>query len=574
MEPDGFIPLTPTQPTASPDGFIPLTPTPRRNAGNVTIPQDPDSFLTGMWKYTGGAVPGMLHLAGEANKLLHPGSAALTGQLPDPTEALSGNIEMGRRAAEQYQAGNPMGAVAYGAAAATPWGPMVADIGETYREGKPWEATGKIAGAGVTAAVPWLAGKGKAKFGEMFEADPHDLITRAIKPTSTNVKWDQSAEMFMPRMKQAEAAMGKPIRTIEDYLQAVDVAKKQNRNAWKIYMGKNAGVYVDGTPIADAMVDSITPKLRLENPRRAAQIEQMSDRYRRTFSVDEMEDLLHNVNGELSAYYAKYPPQQWKALMADPAAAYREAQAVAMRDTLYKALDDPNLGTGPRQLQREYGALLDAELGGYRRLNVANRQQPESLAQQLGYARAAGHFLRGLAGGHMGAGDMVMAGGEALAAHQLKEMQTTNSLIARAFKNYKGTPAPLPMPEVFSPYRPGLPEPSHKMPPAPDASYVQGRPAYPFGVPGGPKALPPGTAPFTQGTVVPDILGRPGRTSDYMIGGPDQPSIPTTGEIRPTSGPETSSVQGSRAAYYDIVDPKTGKPRRIFLSSPTPPPGQ
>ena len=78
--------------------------------------------------------------------------------------------------------------------------------------------------------------------------------------------------------------------------------------------------------------------------------------------------------------------------MSDPELARLDAQGKALRRAIDGALDRAVEGTGAaaKELRRRYGALLDVESESYRRANVAKRQQPESLSEQLSGARAAG----------------------------------------------------------------------------------------------------------------------------------------------------------------------------------------
>jgi hypothetical protein len=121
-------------------------------------------------------------------------------------------------------------------------------------------------------------------------------------------------------------------------------------------------------------------------------------------------------------------------------------------------------------------------------------------------------------------------------------------LIQRAFAAVEGKPTnAIPVPKGLYPtgdttrlLGPG----ARQMGPiTPDASSVQAQDLAPHQqVPRMRKALPPGGAPFTQGTSVPDVLGKPGQGIPYNAGllEPPIPGQPPL-NVQPR-GP--SSVQG------------------------------
>ena len=94
--------------------------------------------------------------------------------------------------------------------------------------------------------------------------------------------------------------------------------------------------------------------------------------------------------------------------------------------------------------------MIEVEGEAYRRLNVAARQQPESLSEQIGAVRAAGEMARGIwkltHGDMMGAADIAAARAGRAAATSIKESQTTDALIKRAFAGFSGSPVPVEMP--------------------------------------------------------------------------------------------------------------------------------
>ncbi|HYE84732.1 MAG TPA: hypothetical protein VEA16_00150, partial [Vicinamibacterales bacterium] len=197
---------------------------------------------------------------------------------------------------------------------------------------------------------------------------------------------------------------------------------------------------------------SIPKTLRLENPDAAEQLTKMAAAYRRSFSIDDAEQFLKEANADLESLYAKFPGSQRKALLADPEWARLDAKAKALRTSIDAALERATAGAGAqaKELRRRYGALLDIEDAAERRAMVAKRQQPESLAEQIASAgamadRAAGLYRMGR-GAVTGSASDVIGGGADIVRGQvrretakfLKQQQTTDALIRRAFEGYRG----------------------------------------------------------------------------------------------------------------------------------------
>ena len=243
--------------------------------------------------------------------------------------------------------------------------------------------------------------------------------------------------------------MAHPIETLDDVLTVTRTAK-HGLTAHLTTLRAGAPPTVRLDPVAASMLRSIPAKTRLEQPAVAKRLHKLADLYRRPFTLEEAETLLHETNAQLDAFYNLYPTVRRQALRSNPRIAVLDAQARALRQTVYGALDQPGQGAAARELNRRYGALLEVEETALRRRNVAMRQQPESLSEQIGTVRAAADLARGtwrIAHGDLtGTADVAAAHAGRATAKALKEGQTSNALIRRAFQQVRQAPTPIPMP--------------------------------------------------------------------------------------------------------------------------------
>lgn len=394
---------------------------------------------------------------------------------------------------------------------------------------------------------------------------PRTMLIQALKPRNSRVHFPSALDRAIPEIKAAESVLGKPIETIDELLTATKAAKRGIQGQLNQVRGTAQGLEIDGSAVADAMARSVPKKLVLENPDAAKRLVDAADVYRRPFSLDEMETLLIETNAELDSFYSMFPQAKGKALASNPATAALDAQAKAFRTAIDTGLDRMADGGGAaaKELRRRYGSLLEVEGEAVRRANVAARQQPESLSEQIGAVRAAGEIARGswkaLHGDITGLADIAAGTAGRSTAKAIKDQQTTDALIRRAFAGYKGkaTPVVMPTPRLV---RGLLPRGPLVTPEAPDPSFVRSVPAMP--AQSTRLALPAGR---------PSIVTPQGADPSFVRGVPaDVARRDVRGALPPASRPmpavQSSGGGGVRAKSIVVRDPRTGRMRRIYLS--------
>jgi hypothetical protein len=204
---------------------------------------------------------------------------------------------------------------------------------------------------------------------------------------------------------------------------------------------------------------------------------------------------------------------------------------------------------------------------------VAKRQQPESLNEQMGSVHAAGQFAKGAfriaRGDLMGAADIASGAAMRDTSRFLKEQQTTDALIKRAFAAYRGGPPEAVVMPVRRPVRGLIEKGSTPMGSGPDTSYVRGVPATP--AVSHRKALPParevreaGPAPDTS-----YVRSEPAQYGEkWTPPEPESritPSEPTPearqGVANLVKRKEAEVVASAESQAFDISEITVGKPR-------------
>jgi len=309
-------------------------------------------------------------------------------------------------------------------------------------------AGGKVAKSKPTVKIGQLA---ERVIPSVVPKDANVAMTKAVKPLSRNLEFTRALDRALPEVKAAEADLGRSIAGVDDMIEAVKLAKQRVWEQREQFTGPARAMnsQVDLTPVADAMIKAIPEKLKLEDPAAAARLIETANKYRGKFSIQDAEAFLKTTNAEMDSYYAKYPTARRQAAIANPDTAALDAQAKALRTQIYRTLDAPGQGSGPRELSQRYGSLLNLEEELYRRRNVAARQQPDSLSEQVGKWTAAGHIVKGLI--TKSPSDVAMGMMESRAATWLKEQQTADNIIRSTMANYTRKPIPVAPPVPVRP---------------------------------------------------------------------------------------------------------------------------
>lgn len=296
--------------------------------------------------------------------------------------------------------------------------------------------TAALAGRGLHAAHnaasdAWISAKNT----------PKSAIGKAIKPPRSNIGFFEKLDRSLPEIKAVEPELGKPIENIDDLLDAAKIAKKNVRAQFDVIAGPERLSQIDGADIANATGNQD---------------------YFRTFSIEELENRLKDVNAQLDTYYDKFPAARRAARMGNTETSGLVAEGNAIRKTLYNALDPAGEGGAPAELQRRYGAIMDLEQETLKRKNVAARANPDSMTEQLGAVGAgmkAGKGALRMLGGDIKGGlqDMGSAATGYGTSRAIKAANTTDALIKNAFRRYGKTPAPIdftkqPIQSIMDPY--------------------------------------------------------------------------------------------------------------------------
>lgn len=336
-------------------------------------------------------------------------------------------------------AGNLAGALVHGVAGAIPIiGPAAAEAGNSINKDLESGDTGEIPhdvgkAVGFVGGLAAMTPEGEAAIGKVAGAagklpgdmlksvakkagefvtgvpsEPIDAAVRAIKPKATNTQFKGNMPDVLSHLKDSLPDLGRPIsedpgQVFQDVLDLTKITKKKLWDQRSALVDPLMKSTVDASPVADAIVGSIPTKTWIKDPDLAQGMSEEAAVYRQHHTLSDLEDMLHTTNAELDAYYDKYPTSKRNASAKNPDTAALFAEGQSLRKLIYGTVDDVQGMSGPAaEASRRYGKLLNFEEELYRRKNVFDRQQPNSLQQQatkLGMAKELGIGAAKMAGG-------------------------------------------------------------------------------------------------------------------------------------------------------------------------------
>lgn len=300
-------------------------------------------------------------------------------------------------------------------------------------------ASGAVLG-GAAAGIPALAvesyrfAKGVKNF---VNPDVEAAFMKALKPGTNNTSFKADVNLATPILADTEKTLGKSVKNLNDLLDVVKTAKQRVWATVQQHLGNNSDLTIDGNKIADAMVSSIDDRFRLQNPAAASRIEATANTYRRTLPVSEAESFLESANNDLQNFYAKSGFKQ-KADARNPEIGHVVREAEALRTQLNQKISSAT-GKDFGLLKKQYGALTNLEQVTTKRVNVAERQNPDSLAEQISTAQGIASIGKGILNRNFG--DAASGLGQMVTSHVIKNKNTSNALIEHAFNQLrKGAP--------------------------------------------------------------------------------------------------------------------------------------
>lgn len=303
-----------------------------------------------------------------------------------------------------------------------------------------------------------------------------ESATRALKPRNSLVDWKKNVGSALPDVRRAVDSLGvDPAQATFDDVQAATLRAK--KDVWgeleKNFLGPNARLHIDTSPIARTIRSTISQRTLEQNPGLAESINKIADTYEnRTLAVADLEERIQELNRETRGIEARYPNDKAAAkAMPENAPIFAERQALS--NLLGSTLDEAS-GPGAAALKQRYGALKQFSDVLDRRKNVYERQNPESLAEQAGNIVGLGQMARG-AGRVMG-GDVVGGGADIVGgvvarkvARAGKNLNDSQFLLRQALSKTSARPPMVPRitPEYIPPGQPlGLPSGATKALPA------------------------------------------------------------------------------------------------------------
>jgi hypothetical protein len=315
-----------------------------------------------------------------------------------------------------------------------------ATFGSVAKDAAIGGATGGILG-GALAAMPGIGiGAYRTVKGVKNFVSPEAAValTKAIKPSANNTKFIPALKFVLPDIQETAELTGSKINNLDTLSAAITTTKQRIWKTYESLLKPNQAAEIDGNEIADLIMSGINKRFASQNPGKIQRITQIAETYRKPLSLQDAEEFLQDANNELHTYYAKNKVGQ-NAAAQDPEISYVLREAEALRKGLYAKLAELT-GKDAAVLKSKWGALTNIQNEVIKRSNVAARQNPDSLAEQLSFASGVGDML--LNAGDMKFGTMAKGVGKIASARYLKNKNTPDALINTAFSKFKKTTSP------------------------------------------------------------------------------------------------------------------------------------
>lgn len=310
-----------------------------------------------------------------------------------------------------------------------------ATFGSVVKDAAIGGAAGGVLG-GALAAIPGIGiGVYRTAKGVKNFVSPESTIalTKAIKPSANNTKFVPALKFVLPDIQETAELTGSQITNLDSLLIAITTTKQRIWKTYESLLQPNQTAEIDGNEIADLIMSGINKRFASQNPGKVQKITQIAETYRKPLSLQDAEEFLQDANNELHTYYAKNKVGQ-NAAAQDPEIAYVLREAEALRKGLYAKLAELT-GKDAAVLKSKWGALTNIQNEVLKRSNVAARQNPDSLAEQLSFASGVGDLLTNA--GDLKFGTMAKGVGKIATARYMKNKNTSDALISTAFSKLK-----------------------------------------------------------------------------------------------------------------------------------------
>ena len=494
------------------------------------------------------------------------------------------NANLGNKAIAAVKSGNPIEAVQAGTNAlinsvVPGLGEQSQHAGERLQSGDIRGGLGETAGLGFNTAamlespniVRGIRAAPSAMRG-LTKINPEVASEQAFRPTAADAEFPKVAPPAFSDVKAfggstPKTMFGQPKVGVEQIApggntsSAIESMQTQGMEPW-LARARQAGVTVRGDEIVNATRNAIPQLMWTKDP---AGAKALIDEAQRTwggkqFSPDEFRDFLKTGNAGLSRFYKQAPTAQGAAATAGSPPAINEAEISGIRNALYKTLDPEGQGAGPQQVQERTGNVINLRNAAERRSNSILGERPVT---PLRAAMRVGMSPFELASAPFRSNPEYVLN---RALHPIRG--GADALIQSLYRQApEAEPLPLPggaYPRASASHMIG--PPSIVTPPPADTSFVRSAPlTAEQQTTRMLKALPPGTAPFTQGTSVPDIMGQARTAMGRDINGPRRIEPPNP-QRQPIHLPTT---QGT---YPGELPPTASTPQPMGASGPAMPP--